>query len=78
MMSFNAYWLPGVDVETRTVTAQRGGRTINVQFPVLTPDDIRETIARLREKRMEVLARRSVDEIIATLDRGKCHHLGAA
>ena len=69
MKTYDAFWLPGVDVPTRSVTAQRGDRAVQVRFPVLAVNDVERAISSLRQRRAEVLARRSVDDIIDTLDR---------
>lgn len=68
MASYDAFWLPGIQVETTAMTAVRDGRSIEVRFPVLTASQIRQCAARLKARRREVLARRSIDEIIETLD----------
>ena len=69
MKTYDAFWLPGMDVPTRVVTAQRGDRSVQVRFPVLAVTDVERAISSLRQRRAEVLARRTVDDIIDTLDR---------
>ena len=69
MKTYQAFWLPGKNVPTRVVTAQRGDRAVQVRFPVLAVTDVERAISSLRQRRAEVLARRSVDDIIDTLDR---------
>ncbi|MDP6943796.1 MAG: acyl-CoA reductase, partial [Myxococcota bacterium] len=71
-MSAKAYWLPPgcpVRLETETVEVTRGDRRMTLEVPKPTPADLRAIAEHLRQARRRVLARRSVDDIVKSLDR---------
>jgi len=71
-MTVKAYWLPpgcGVQLKTETVEVTRGDRRITLEVPKPTPEDLRAIADHLRQARRRVLASRSVDEIVRSLDR---------
>ncbi|MGB0588648.1 MAG: acyl-CoA reductase [Myxococcota bacterium] len=68
----NAYWLPPgchVQLETEAVEVNRGGRRFTLHMPKPTPADLREIAAHLRSAQRRILARRSTESIIRSLDR---------
>ena len=71
-MTARAYWLPPgcpVRLATETVEITRGDRRMTLEVPRPTPEDLRAIADHLRQARRRVLANRTVDEIVTSLDR---------
>jgi hypothetical protein len=71
-MTVKAYWLPpgcGVQLKTESVEVTRGDRRITLEVPKPTPGDLRAIADHLRLARRRVLATRTTEQIVRSLDR---------